>query len=48
MKKNMNNVDVKNLRAGKMGATPKRMSNNAVLLLYTNNCLKIYEKYIPN
>jgi len=46
MKKNIDDVDVKKIRAGKMAATPKRVWNNTTLLLYMNKCLKIYEKYI--
>ena len=46
MKKNIDDVDVKKIRAAKMAATPKRVWNNTTLLLYMNKCLKIYEKYI--
>ena len=48
MKKNINDFDVKKLRADKMATTPKRVSKNAALLLCMNNCLKIYENYILN
>ena len=48
MKKNINDVDVKKMQAGKMVATPKRIPNNVALLLNMNNCINIYGKYILN